>query len=426
MADRHPSQRAVKDRPNGAGRSLGAGRLYRDEYAGGRWALDWKDAQGTRRRLVLSEDKRVAERMRSEIINQRDLELAGLGSIEGQSRDLLELLDLYLADLMHRAHATHVKAVDVTIRKMLKVLRATRVRDLRPIDLMQYRAELVRQGKGNRTVNMTFGKLKALLNWAASANLIAENPIRHFKPLPYQENHWRRARRALSDEEIERLLTAAESDDAEFAAYVAAETTIANSTKGADYAERRRPPRAPQAIFFRTLLDTGARWSELTSATWADLNRERLTLRLRATTTKSGKTRIIPLRAELVTELWAPRSTHQHARERMAQPTDPIFLTPEAKPWLRETNNARRIFYRVLDRAGIARQSTDGVIDLHALRHTAASRMARNSVPLTVTQRILGHSDPSLTARVYTHLDVEDLRAALIAATTRAARTRSA
>ena len=30
-----------------------------------------------------------------------------------------------------------------------------------------------------------------------------------------------------------------------------------------------------------------------------------------------------------------------------------------------------------------------------------------------MTQRMLGHSDPKLTARVYTHLEVEDLRAAV-------------
>lgn len=158
----------------------------------------------------------------------------------------------------------------------------------------------------------------------------------------------------------------------------------------------------------------------------ADLDRARLTLRLRATSTKSGKTRIIPLRAALVSELWALRAVHQQARERMAPPTDPSLLTPEARPWIRETNNACRIFYRVLDRAGIARQSTDGVIDLHGLRHTAASHMARNGVPLTVTQRMLGHADPSRTAHVYTHLGAEVLRVADGVLLTGSARARSA
>jgi integrase len=39
--------------------------------------------------------------------------------------------------------------------------------------------------------------------------------------------------------------------------------------------------------------------------------------------------------------------------------------------------------------------------------------MARRGVPLVVAQRVLGHSDPKLTAKVYTHLEVDDLRVAV-------------
>ncbi len=39
--------------------------------------------------------------------------------------------------------------------------------------------------------------------------------------------------------------------------------------------------------------------------------------------------------------------------------------------------------------------------------------MARSWAGLLHVQRLLGHSDPKLTAQVYTHLDVEDLRGAI-------------
>ena len=39
--------------------------------------------------------------------------------------------------------------------------------------------------------------------------------------------------------------------------------------------------------------------------------------------------------------------------------------------------------------------------------------MVRRGVPLAVAQRILGHVSPEMTARVYTHLEVEDLRVAV-------------
>ena len=68
----------------------------------------------------------------------------------------------------------------------------------------------------------------------------------------------------------------------------------------------------------------------------------------------------------------------------------------------------------MLDRAGIARRDALGrVVDIHALRHTAATRMARRGVPLVVAQRVLGHASPEMTAKVYTHLGLEDLRGAV-------------
>ncbi|MBI5432549.1 MAG: hypothetical protein HZA52_06945 [Planctomycetes bacterium] len=279
------------------------------------WFLDFKDGKGQRRRQALSTDKRVAERMRGEIINQRDLELAGLGSVEGQSRPLADIVPLYLQDLGQRAGAKQLLNVTIHLRRILASLRSKRVRDLDPIELMQYRAARLKLGLSNRTINVEVGSLKAMLRRAESAGLIAQSPIRNFKPLPYSEQHRRHVRRALSDEEIERFLAAARDDDDEQAAYRAAETTIGNGTKGADYDERRRLPRVPQRLLFTVLLEAGSRWWETVSVTWADLDRERATLRLRAATTKSGRSRVVPLRPELVAELWALRAVLTASRK---------------------------------------------------------------------------------------------------------------
>jgi integrase len=221
-------------------------------------------------------------------------------------------------------------------------------------------------------------------------------------------------RRALSDDEISRFLAAAEADDAECSARAAAARTIHVHGRGAAYAARRRPERVPQAPLWRALLETGARWGELTQVTWADLAAGRCTLTLRAASTKSGRSRVIPLRVEVHDEVVALRAIHQRVRLRVVQPGDRVFLSPDGADWAAYTTNARRLLRRILERAGIERFDSQGrVVDIHALRHTAASRMARRGVPLVVTQRILGHSDPKLTARVYTHLEVEDLRAAV-------------
>jgi len=73
-----------------------------------------------------------------------------------------------------------------------------------------------------------------------------------------------------------------------------------------------------------------------------------------------------------------------------------------------------RNFRRMLQSAGIVRVDAQGqTLDLHALRATCATRLARSGAPLAATQKILGHSDPKLTARHYLLLESEDLRAAV-------------
>jgi integrase len=399
------------------GRALGPGTLKRVQRGvGGQslWVLDFKDGTGRRRREALSPDRRVAERMRAQLISQRDLERAGLGTIEGQSMPLAELRDSYLADLEARVGAMQYRNVRDALSRVLGAVRAQRVRDLRVIDVMRHRNDRLRAGVSNRTANADAAAMRALLNWGVAVQLIAENPLRGLKPLPMGEKNLRRVRRALSDDEIAKFLAAADEDDAECAARKSAERTIEHHTRGRAYAKRHRTPRVPQRILWQALIETGARWGELTRATWADLDVERRGLTLRAETTKSGRTRVVPLREALVAELLALRVVHRRVRRKVVQADDRVMLTPDGADHDRATTGMRRLFRRVLDRAGIDRVDAHGrAIDIHALRHTAASRMARHGVPLVVAQKVLGHASPDMTARVYTHLEVDDLREAV-------------
>ena len=52
-------------------------------------------------------------------------------------------------------------------------------------------------------------------------------------------------------------------------------------------------------------------------------------------------------------------------------------------------------------------------LDIHALRTTCASRMLRNGVALTIVQRLMGHSSPTLTAQAYADMHIDDLRGAV-------------
>jgi integrase len=313
----------------------------------------------------------------------------------------------YLDDLQHRVTLGHFRNVRGRLKRTLEALDAELVCDLKALDVLRYRNQVRTNGASNRTANLFVDGLRAMLTWAVECGVIERNPIGRVPRLPEGPGHQRCVRRALSDEEIARFLRAAEEDDQHAAAL--------HQREGRGPGGRHSlGPRVPQAPLWRAFLETGARWSEMTSTRWRDLDGEDRILLLRAETTKSRRQRVVPVGPRLhrvLLDLWP---IHAAARGRAPVPEDPIFLTPEGATWGRPTSNAMRIFDRTLVRAGIERVNVDGrKLDIHALRHTFGSRLARRGVGLVQVQRLLGHSDPKLTAQVYTHLDVEDLRRAV-------------
>ncbi len=378
--------------PSMRGRAPGPGALTKRDS---QWMLTWTDAQGIRRRKSLGTDKRVAERRRHELISQRDMEIDGLGSVEGQKRTLAEIQTDYLDDLRGRVTPAHFKITRAHLERMVERLGQKRVRDLRAMDVVKLRNEIKAAGASNRTCDTYTHGLKSMLTWAVAAGIIAANPIASLKRLPASRDHQVYRRRALTDAEIERFLAASREEDEEL------------DVLAADV-------RVPQAPMFLALLETGARWNELRQLRWADVDLGKRVVVLRAENTKSRKQRAVPLSDELAKELVRLRVIQETLLRRLPNAADVVFLSPEAHAWGWPTSNPMRILDRLLDRAGIAKRDTEGQkLDIHALRTTCASRMARRGVPLAIAQRWLGHSDPKLTAAHYVSVDVEDLRAAV-------------
>lgn len=322
-------------------------------------------------------------------------------------RSLTTIQREYLDDLKCRVSSGHYKNVKSRLDRTAAVLNLAELGNLQPVQVIRYRNQQREQGASNRTANLVVDSLCAMFAWALGCGLIETNPLRNIRRLPEGAEHQRCRRRAMSDGEIERFLKAAESDDRE--------TSATWSEKGGGEGNHRRSrQRVPQAPMWMAFLETGARWSELTRTRWVDWDLDQRTLVLRAENTKSKKRRVLPLRQQLVATLKDLRVAQARSLAREAVASDPVFRTPEAATWMRATNNAMRVFNRVLKRAEIARVDAEGrKLDIHSLRHTFGSRLARNGVGLVQVQRLMGHSDPKLTAQVYTHLDVEDLRKAV-------------
>ena len=71
------------------------------------------------------------------------------------------------------------------------------------------------------------------------------------------------------------------------------------------------------------------------------------------------------------------------------------------------TNRYRQYYYVALEQAGVERKTP------HACRHTFASILARKNVDTLSIQKLMGHTDYALTANVYSHPQIKQLRKAI-------------
>lgn len=95
-------------------------------------------------------------------------------------------------------------------------------------------------------------------------------------------------------------------------------------------------------------------------------------------------------------ELTAALSAHI-ARMSLSGPGEQLFRTPLGHLWQR--NSAGGEWRRIRESAGLP-----GDVTLHTLRHTFASNLIASGCDVVTVQRALGHSQPSITLNVYSHL----------------------
>lgn len=113
----------------------------------------------------------------------------------------------------------------------------------------------------------------------------------------------------------------------------------------------------------------------------------------RSANAKTHRARCVPISREFAAELAQLRTLHARALGRPVGDADRVFLSPEGQPQRAETTNARRVLRRLPGAAGIGRIDALGRrLDVHALRGTAATSLARRGVNMAVTQKLPGHA----------------------------------
>jgi integrase len=166
-------------------------------------------------------------------------------------------------------------------------------------------------------------------------------------------------------------------------------------------------------------LATAARRGELLALQWADIDwtsgvltisksLEQTRAGLRVKRPKSGKSRPCQLPQSALVALRFHKEQQQEHRRLYAtdyKERDLIFCEPDGNH--HQPDLISQVIVRRMHKAGISDAS------MHTLRHTHASHLISNGVPLPAVSARLGHADANVTARIYSHaLPADDQRAA--------------
>ena len=224
-------------------------------------------------------------------------------------------------------------------------------RDVRAMHLIAY-ADWLPDQWADQTYNQAIATVKSLFSFACDEmSYIPLNPgvvLTLRKPEPVLPE------RILTRDEVQAAIGAAWNDDAR--------------------------------LFIQTLYGTGIRASEALNLRWSDLTEMNGSPRITVRRGKGNKTRVISCFASS----WqALKVAPQH--------DDLIFDTPyiTAYRWVRDA----------FERSGKRHVSP------HWLRHASAVVMRQSGMDWPAIARQLGHSDPSITLKAYSHLVDTDLDA---------------
>lgn len=249
--------------------------------------------------------------------------------------------------------------------------------------------------------------LERALDLAFEERLIDYNPAASVRlprtPKPQDLDDDEEGQRALSVEQVDKLLAEARRTDKMMSSARGLSQAAANAVRGDG-----------TYILYTLAVRLGFRRGELLGLRWRDVDFDRKIIRVRQQVTRddegyrissSLKTpaarRTLPLEDDIADLL-------HHLRSKLGARADVKDLVfPDKDGNERDPQSITRNFSRLVKRIGL------GDFHLHDLRHTAVTRWRKAGVDLEVAAALAGHEKADTTANTYSDTDMDRKREAL-------------
>lgn len=236
-----------------------------------------------------------------------------------------------------------------------------RLNDVTRVEIQKLHASQIQVNKLSAASANHLAKLvRHMLGYAVESGIISTNPASRIKMFPEHN----KLERYMNDVELKNLLEVLKTD-------------------------RRKNV----CSIVLLLLSTGMRLNEVLSAKWESVDLDKRTLRVQAINSKSKRMRVVPLNdsAMAVLNSLDTKNDYEH-----------LFINKKRKmPYV----NIAKVWDELRKKAGLPK------LRIHDLRHQFASFLVNDGQSLYTVQQILGHSDPSVSAR-YSHLSTSALQLA--------------
>lgn len=358
---------------------------YRYRMAGGMW----------REMRYGAGEARDAARAQQHAQEQADAERAGL--IDPRAARMLEygnqpialVIEDFVAHLRDSKRDTpdHIAAVKAFIERCVEACGVDTLLDFHPQAANRWLAD---HDWATATRNAARYAVTSMTRWAHDFGKIAYNPLPPaLIPKGDPNADRRRLSRAMTTDEFWQLIGWLRNPPA------------------MDRPSRFAKQAPIRAAFYLIAANTGLRWREIARLTWGMVDLDAGAIDVPAGQTKNRKRAELPLAGVVIDAL-------QRIMPDDAKPGVKIFSAePRLKTWKDD-----------LVRAGIIDRDKEGnligyqddrgrQLDRKCLRMTFATWLKDSGVDLRDAQRLMRHSDPALTANIYTDVRLTNLRGAV-------------